>query len=170
MANILTLGYKCAIPVFDGLLPEPHNRAILRLLFTCAYWHGLAKLRMHTDDTLNILDQTTISIGTEFRAFVNKTCPCFNTQELKREAAARRRRQVQKKAETQSASESNHLKRSPMEKALMEGSQRNKKQFNLRSYKYHSLGDVASTIRQYGTTDSYSTEPVRNNHCYSYYL
>ena len=31
---------------------------------------------------------------------------------------------------------------------------------NLRTYKYHALGDYADMIRQYETTDSYSTEPV----------
>ena len=37
---------------------------------------------------------------------------------------------------------------------------RRAKTFNLDTYKYHSLGDYAEHIRQYGTTDSYSTEPV----------
>lgn len=32
---------------------------------------------------------------------------------------------------------------------------------NLNTYKFHAIGDVVATIRQYGTTDSYSTEPVR---------
>jgi hypothetical protein len=32
-----------------GSIPEPHNGAIQRLLFLCAHWHGLAKLRMHSD-------------------------------------------------------------------------------------------------------------------------
>jgi hypothetical protein len=47
---------KCTIPAFEGLLPEPHNSNILRLLFVCAHWHGLAKLCMHTDQTLKIMD------------------------------------------------------------------------------------------------------------------
>jgi hypothetical protein len=84
--------YQCIIPVFDGLLPEPHNSSILRLLFTCAHWHGLAKLRLHTDSTLCILDETTVSIGTEFRAFTAKTCAAFDTRELSREVEARKRR------------------------------------------------------------------------------
>ena len=37
---------------------------------------------------------------------------------------------------------------------------RSKKSFNLRTYKNHSLGDYVKMIRTYGTTDSYSTEPV----------
>jgi hypothetical protein len=88
--------YQCIIPVFDGLLPEPHNSSILRLLFTCAHWHGLAKLRIHTDSTLRILDETTVSIGTEFRTFTAKTCAAFDTRELSREVEARKRRGLKK--------------------------------------------------------------------------
>jgi hypothetical protein len=36
-----------------------------------------------------------------------------------------------------------------------------KKMLNLQTYKYHSLDDYARTIRQLGTTDSYSTTTVR---------
>lgn len=36
---------------------------------------------------------------------------------------------------------------------------------NLDTYKIHSLGDYVEAIRQYGTTDSYSTELVK---CLSY--
>lgn len=39
---------------------------------------------------------------------------------------------------------------------------RKPKGFNLNTYKLHSLGDYADTIRQYGTTDSYSTQLVSN--------
>ena len=31
---------------------------------------------------------------------------------------------------------------------------------NLSTYKWHSLGDYASTIRRYGTTDNYSMQTV----------
>ncbi|KAG2063384.1 hypothetical protein BDR04DRAFT_1123294 [Suillus decipiens] len=47
---------QCAIPVFEGLLPSPYNELLLDLSFELATWHGLAKLRMHTDTTLNFLD------------------------------------------------------------------------------------------------------------------
>jgi len=38
------------------------------------------------------------------------------------------------------------------------------KTFNLNTYKFHALGDYAATIRQFGTTDSYSTEMVCPSH------
>jgi hypothetical protein len=39
-------------------------------------------------------------------------------------------------------------------------STRRSKSLNLNTYKHHALGDYASTIRKYGTTDSYSAESV----------
>jgi hypothetical protein len=36
---------------------------VLKLLFELAHWHGLAKLCMHTDATLEILSSVTISLG-----------------------------------------------------------------------------------------------------------
>lgn len=63
-----------------------------------AHWHGLAKLRMHNDLTLEVMDETTISLGKKFRDFTLKTCPAFQTRELPREFDARVRRKVKKSA------------------------------------------------------------------------
>jgi hypothetical protein len=142
--------YQCAIPAFDGLLPEPHNASLLRLLFTCAHWHGLAKLRMQTSDTLNIFDDATRCIGADFRAFKAKTCAAFDTYELDRERDARIR---------------GHLKRGKAgkkstEPATAAPSTRLRKTLNLQTYKHHALGDYPAMIRHFGTSDSISTEPV----------
>lgn len=131
--------------MFEDLLPEPYNSAILRLLFTMAQWHGLAKLRLHTDITIDQLEEVTTRLGQELRDFQTKICPAFQTKELPREVNARKRRE----AKNQSANS-------------QPGSQgeRKTKTLNLQTYKLHSLGDYGKTIRKYGTTDSYSTEPV----------
>jgi hypothetical protein len=131
------------LPVFDGLLPEPCNSAILQLLFICAHWHGLAKLRMHTDHTLEILDETTLALGRQFRLFTDVICPQFNTRELSREFDQRKRR-----------------KQKEPNKGVPVTMSRRRKTFNLETYKFHSLGDYASTIRHIGTSDSYSTQVV----------
>jgi hypothetical protein len=47
---------------------------------------------------------------------------------------------------------------SPGPARCKEGSR--EKTFNLNTYKFHALGDYVATIRQFGTTDSYSTEMV----------
>jgi hypothetical protein len=79
---------KCAIPVFKGLLPEPHNTYVLNLLFDLAHWHGLAKLQMHTDPTLEVLAQVTKSLGNNLSTFEKRTCSLFETWELEHECAA----------------------------------------------------------------------------------
>ena len=84
------------------------------------------------------------------RDFESATCSAFETRELKREAEARQRQQTKVATEHNAASTS--------------GIARKRKIFNLNTYKNHSLGDYVQTIRMYGTTDSYSTEPV--SFCY----
>ena len=148
MYNIQT-----AIPVFEGLLPEPYNSRILKLLFHFAYWHRLAKLRMHSDMTLEILDRQTAVLGDHLRKFQKDTCPAFSTRELRREAAARQHRQGKKGVSA--------CKSSEPPKHRIHHKSRQSKTFSLKTYKLHALGDYVETIRRWGTTDSYSTEVVR---------
>jgi hypothetical protein len=203
--------FQCAIPVFDGLLPEPHNHRVLELLFVMAHWHSLAKFRLHTDITLAAMDSITSLLGNKLRLFQSKTCSAFSTRELNRERDARVRRQnpkaktndrrsatlqnppVQKSTGASTARTSTAARAGPSSEDLtalnhdpslttrLIGSSeasvrqqstasrsgparrdggRREKAFNLNTYKFHALGDYASTIRQFGTTDSYSTEMV----------
>ena len=143
---------QCAVPVFDGLLPEPHtNTRVLKVLFDLAHWHGLAKLRMHTDSTLNVFSQVTTALGNTLRTFQEQTCSVFPTRELQREQTARLRRRakntVTAKPGLSNPKPQNNCARLP-------------KKLNLRTYKFHSLGDYHYTIWRFGTIDSYSTQPV----------
>ena len=142
---------QCAIPVFNRLLPEPHNSNVLKLLFQLSTWHGLAKLQMHTDETLQIMDDVTATLGAELRSFQSNTCSSFSTKELKREAEGRYRCKVR----TKTLSEQHHPKENVPPTCA-----RNEKTFNLQTYKLHVLGDYTEAIRRYGTTDSYSTQLV----------
>lgn len=144
----LANAHQCAIPVLDGLLPEPYNTEVLTLLFVCSHWHALAKLRMHTEYTLRLFDAKTKHLGTCLRSFATNTCEDYETQELLSEVAARNRRNIKKATTTQGASSVN--------------SSAKRKRYNLRTIKHHFLGDHPSTIRMFGTTDSHSTEPVSN--------
>ncbi|KIM52323.1 hypothetical protein SCLCIDRAFT_141368, partial [Scleroderma citrinum Foug A] len=45
----------CSIPVFEKLLPEPHNTLVMTLLFLLCHWHGLAKLCMHMDEPMYLV-------------------------------------------------------------------------------------------------------------------
>ena len=137
---------KCAMPVLDGLLPAKHDNDIQSLLFTTAEWHTLAKMRLHTDSTLAWLDESTKAFGKQIRRFQSHTCSFFDTRELPQEEAARSRRQKKKKVSI------NLPNPSPA------GTK--KKLFNLILIKLHALGDYVKTIKRFGTTDSYSTQPV----------
>lgn len=83
---------QCAIPVFEGLLEDQHNRRLLKLLYRTAEWHALAKLRMHSDASLILLEVLSVELGQLLRQFRDLTCTKFATFELPREAAARNKR------------------------------------------------------------------------------
>jgi len=144
------------MPVFDGLLPAKHNHDIQSLLFTTAEWHTLAKMRLHTDSTLAWLDESTKAFGKQIRQFESHTCSFFDTRELPQEEAARSRRQKKKKGSI------NLPNPSPLAPAPSTATPAGtkKKLFNLILIKLHALGDYVKTIKTFGTTDSYSTQPV----------
>ncbi|KAJ3557352.1 hypothetical protein NP233_g11763 [Leucocoprinus birnbaumii] len=73
---------QCSMPVFEGLLPEPHNQIVLDLLFSLCHWHALAKLRLHTSSTLASLKIATRNFGQKLRVFIKKTCSVYETRDL----------------------------------------------------------------------------------------
>ena len=142
--------FQCSIPVFEGLLPEPHNKQLMTVLFRLAEWHALAKLRVHTETTLAALEKVTTIVGRELRKFHNVTCASFHTVELPNEAAARQRRVMDLTSTSVSTANSSHsVTRKP-------------KTLNLNTYKFHAMGDYVDTIHTFGTTDLYTTQIVRH--------
>ena len=79
------------MPVFECLLPEPHNARLMKLLHRLAEWHSFAKLRLHTESTLSYLETLSSELGQLMRQFRDETCSQFETFELPREAEARNR-------------------------------------------------------------------------------
>lgn len=135
------------------------------LLFILAHWHGLAKLRLHTDDTLHHLDKLTSDLGNQFRTFQAKTCSAYKTQELPRETRARDRLQASKKNKTTGGKNmttggKNKSTGASRKKPFQPKSDPKSKDFSLHTYKNHALGDYVDMIIKYGTVDSYSTESV----------
>lgn len=108
---------------------------LLRLLYRAAEWHALAKLRLHTDRTLDLLEVITREFGHLMRQFRDKTFHEFNTIALPGGADA--------------------CKGGPRSSE--------KKTLNLNTYKFHALADYVATIRLFGTTDSYSTLVVSSD-------
>jgi len=147
---------QCAIPAFEGILPDDHDNILMEVLSNMAEWHALAKLRMHTDDTLRSLHIATETLYSALRKFTTITCTAFNTRELPREVRARQRRAEQNSGATRMRQRNDDTQ---------SGSKQ--KKFNLNTYKLHSLGDYVGTILECGTTDSYSTLLVS---CFCYEL
>ena len=134
---------QCTLPVFKDLLPEPHNSIVLEL----CHWHGLAKLQLHTNETLQIMDNITCFLRNTLHKFASNTCTAFSTQELKCEALCCHHH----KAQTHSSATST-LTNSTLACQL--------KTLNLHTYKLRALGDYTSSIRMFGSMDSYSTQAV----------
>jgi len=72
----------------------------MKLLYRTAEWHALAKLRMHSDSTLLLLEELTTEFGQLIRQFRDFTCIQFKTVELPRETAARKRRCTKQQSES----------------------------------------------------------------------
>lgn len=106
----------------------------------------------------------TTTLSDQLRSFQKHTCTSFKTRELKREAKARQSKNAKRdttKETKKSEPQSKRNKQSTKDNSKSEGVPScMAKSFNLATYKVHSLGDYVETIRMYGTTDSYSTEPV----------
>ena len=114
-------------------------------------WHGLAKLRMHTDTTLGFLDTSTTRLGRFLWQFVRETEKEYVTKDLPSEEAACSRQKARKAAQGLQLPPNNPAQGNDGPKTWC---------FNLQTYKLHALGDYVDTIRQFGTTDNYTTQSV----------
>jgi hypothetical protein len=86
--------------VFRGLFPNLDHDAIIQdLLYTCSEWDSLAKLRLHTDATLSMLEDATTALGRLLRQFADRVCPNYDTRETQRETAGRQRREQRRASE-----------------------------------------------------------------------
>jgi hypothetical protein len=136
--------------VFEGLLPEPYNLIVMTLLYRTAEWHAFAKLRLHTESTLQHLEGLTTELGKLMRNFRDRTQSAFVTFELPKEAGVQQRRQKSGKGKEKTAAGST--------------SGRKPKNLNLFTYKWHALGDYVQAIRLFGGTDGFSTQVVSDIH------
>ena len=120
-----------------------------------ASWHGLAKLRQHTDETLKLLDDATTALGVQIRRFTKEVCPDYDTRELPGDAAAEGRRKA--KQARNRRTDKGKGRAQPSDEST---SGPKRKEYNLKTFKLHALGHYVRDIRRYGTTDSYSTQTV----------
>ncbi|KAG8794782.1 hypothetical protein FRC12_021705 [Ceratobasidium sp. 428] len=142
---------QCCMPVFKGLMPESIDSQVQQLLFTLAYWHGLAKLRQHTSATLKRLSEVTIRLGNELREF-QKATEDMEILETPQEFAAR-----QRKAAARATNKKSTSKTPPQ-------TGQKKCKLSLNTPKFHAVGHYVALIAKYGTTDSFSTQTTELQH------
>jgi hypothetical protein len=138
----------------EGLFPEEHDAIVQSLLYRFAQWHALAKLRMHTETTLSLLDETFKTLSRQLRKFSDFTCSAFTTLELPKEKAARERKAAREGSRSHNGNAGTGGRKA--------------KKFNLNTYKFHAMGDYVRSIWVFGTTDSFSTQIVRGFEAFVY--
>lgn len=158
------------MPVIEGLLPAPHDAIVLDMLFALAEFHAFAKMRLHTERTLELFEKSIKTLGEAVRRFETVTCAAYDTKELPRETAARGRREAAAAAaktgdKTSASGRSKGKGKAAAPKAPRKpaGSSRHVK-FQASTVKWHSFGDYVAYIRAYGTLDVSSTQSV-SRHC-----
>jgi hypothetical protein len=116
------------------------------------------------------MDHVTSAVGEQFRDFKATVCSAYVTHELRQEVEARTRRNAKQAAKQTGKHSSSVLEQRNAAVELQTSSKnaQRTKTFNFQTYKFHALGDYVSTIRRYGTSDSYSSEPVSPVYITSY--
>ena len=135
------------MPALEGLFPLRDENVIFDMLFECANFHALGKLRLHTEVTIKILEESTPLVYEAIKRFADETCPRYDTVEQQRDVVARLRRAKKKKT-----------------RSKPDGTRKTKVFNVINTYKYHALGHWASYIRRSGPLDVYSTQVVCHNH------
>lgn len=131
------------MPAFEGLLPLRHNQTVADLLFELVNWHALAKLRMHTQVTVDIFKACTSHMYAAVRVFARHTCEEIETHELQKEANARARRQGQGARGKQTTTGRKTVKFGTW-----------------KTYKYHVLADSPQYVERSGPLETTSTRTV----------
>jgi len=113
-------------------------------------WHAFAKLRLHTDTTLNDFRSLTSMLGRSICLFIREVCSQYDTAELPHEMATHGRRVAALAKKTPADTPG------PSQRKLTSI----RKEINLSTYKYHALGDYPDLIAWSSTTDNASTQTV----------
>lgn len=152
----------CSIPCFEGLLPDPDNTLVLNLLYTMCRFHSLAKLRMHTEETVARLRKVIATLGNDLRLFESQVCANYETFETPSEMQARGRANLRRAALKARASNDGSNSTATQDVSASGGS-RLKKPFNLNTYKLHAIADYPDSIIAFGPLDVGSTKDVSHD-------
>ncbi|KAF9014697.1 hypothetical protein BDZ89DRAFT_893776, partial [Hymenopellis radicata] len=146
---------QCIIPCMEGLFEPADDKIVHDLLFECCTWHSHAKSHLYSDSSLHHFHAVTRRLTDGLRLFQKSVCP---TTETPKEAAARVRREARRAAQTTTSGSV------PLPTAAPSTQKPRKKtvktEYNLDTYKIHAIPDVPACIREFGTTNGYSTMAV----------
>ena len=141
--------------MFEGLLPKKEDRIVRKLLFELATWHGLAKLRLHTETTVTDLENSATCLGHLLRKFKSDVYSVYATRDLPSEEAAHGWRKAAKEAKVGKKPETPAASTGKKKKPKLRG-------FTMETYKLHGLPDYPAAIRAHGVTENTSTKNVRH--------
>ncbi|KAL0059921.1 hypothetical protein AAF712_013268, partial [Marasmius tenuissimus] len=161
---------QCAIPCFEGLLPEPHNKDLLDLLWDFNVLMAYASLGLHTDSTVATLDSTITELGKSLRRFANTTCAAYETREIPEEAE--KRRNAEARREEKRLKEGKQTKKRGTKRDHDDEDGRLLKTFSINTIKTHLITHYPYFIKKFGSLDSYTTrlgerEHIRTKKLYS---
>lgn len=108
---------------------------------------------MHTNSSLDVLDNITTAFGQRMRHFAEDTCSKFDTFETDKEHGARTRAEAARRKKRGAATGASGS-------ASTGAPGKRRKGYNLMTSKLHALGDYVRQIRLFGTTDSFTTQIV----------
>ncbi|THU88485.1 hypothetical protein K435DRAFT_821626 [Dendrothele bispora CBS 962.96] len=108
-------------------------------------YEDLLQLRLHSDRSIDCLEDATTDLGKSLRKFVSTVCEAYDMRELPKETAARGRQRAK-------------LANKGNQRKGVGDSSSGKKSFNLSTYKIHSLGHYPRFIRLFGPTNNYNTQ------------
>ena len=122
-----------------------------KLLFEFATLHGLAKLQLHTESTLNDLENSATQLGNLLRTFKTDVCSEYATRDLPSEEAARRQRQAVKAQKGAGGAALPTNLAAVISKLCS---------LNMETYKLHAYPDYAASIQVHGVTENTSSKNV----------
>lgn len=143
------------------------NQIVLDVIWYMAMWHALAKLRLHTDSTLQVLELVTVLMGRSVRLFSRESAK-LDVRDLSGEEAARGRRSAASRAKTTEKGKQSAKPGTSKPSAGDSNTRQDKRRIlNLKMFKFHNTGHLVSAIRRFGTSDNYTTQIVRNSAPYN---
>ncbi|KAK7461457.1 hypothetical protein VKT23_008634 [Stygiomarasmius scandens] len=141
-------------PAFEGLFGNKKQEKIIQdLLFDMLTFHAHAKLRIHTNSTLESFQLAIKALGQLLCHFQTSTCAFYSdTKELPREQSSRIRK------------EANKAKKKKSKVASGSSNEIQGKAFSMETYKTHALSHYAEHAEKFGTADSNSTRNGESAH------